>query len=168
MATKPITYPLVNGVRHDWASIELHVAGQIIIGRKSITYSRKRTRAMVEGASPDPLGKTLGRNVYAADIELYLAEYNALQDLLSQAAAAIGGVNGSGYGDIAFPIQVMYQSRGFDMITDTLIGCTMDSTDVSHSVSTDGLSRKFDLNPIKILFNGLDDLLNPLVPPAGT
>lgn len=168
MTTTPISYPLVNGVRHDWASIELHIAGQIVIGRKAINYSRKRTRAYAEGASPDPLGKTLGRNVYASDIELYLAEFNQVQDLLSQQAAALGGANGAGYGDVPFSVVVMYSSRGFDQITDTILGCTMDSTEVAHGVSPDALSRKFELFPLKILFNGLDDLFDPLVPPAGT
>ncbi len=168
MASQPLLYPLINGVRHDWASIELHVAGQIVIARKSINYSRIRTRAMAEGASPDPLGKTLGRNAYKADIEMLLAEFYQLQSILSQQAAALGGANGAGYGDVPFLVQVMYASRGFDQVTDTIIGCTMDSTEVAHGVSPDALSRKFELNPLKILFNGLDDLLDPLGPPPGT
>lgn len=168
MPTTPIPYPLINGVRHDWSSIELHVAGQIVIGRKSINYSRVRTRAMAEGASPDPIGKTRGRNAYKADLELYLAEFNQIQALLSEQAAALGGENGAGYGDVFFDVVVMYSSRGFDQITDTIKGCTLDSTDVAHGISPDALSRKFELNPLKILFNGLDDLLDPLTPPPGT
>jgi hypothetical protein len=168
MATTPIPVPLVNGVRHDWSSIELHIAGQIVIGRKSINYSRKRTRSMVEAGSPDPLGKTRGRNVYTADIELYLAEFNQLQDLLSQQAAAAGGINGGGYADVSFSVVVMYSENGFDQITDTILGCTLDSTEVGHGVSPDALSRKFEMNPIKILFNGKDDLIDPLLPPPGT
>ncbi len=166
--TTPILYPLTNGVRHDWASIELHVAGQIVIARKSIDYSRVRTRAMAEGGSPDPLGKTLGRNAYKATLELLLAEFYQLIGILSQQAAALGGQNGAGYGDVPFLVQVMYQSRGFDQITDTIIGCTLDSTEAAHGISPDALSRKFELNPTKILFNGLDDLLDPLGPPPGT
>ncbi len=168
MTTTPLSVPLVNGVRHDWSSIELHVAGQVVIGRKSVNYSRTRTRAYVEGASPDPISKTRGRNAYKGDIELYLAEFNQLQDLLTQQAAALGAANGNGYGDVAFSVVVMYSETGFDQITDTLLGCTLDSTEVSQGVSPDALSRKFELNPIKILFGGRDDLFDPLIPPAGT
>jgi hypothetical protein len=159
---------LINGVRHDWSSIELHVAGQVIIGRKSVNYSRKRARAMVEGGSPDPISKTRGRNTYTGDIELYLAEFNQLLDLLTQSAAAAGATAGNGYGDVPFSVVVMYSETGFDQITDTLLGCTLDSTEVSQSVSADALSRKVELNPIKILFGGKDDLFTPLGPPAGT
>ncbi len=35
-------YPLVNGVRHSFTSIELKLAGQIFVGFSSIKYSRKR------------------------------------------------------------------------------------------------------------------------------
>lgn len=168
MTTTPISYPLTNGVRHDWSSIELHVAGQIVIGRKAINYSRKRARSMVEGGSPDPIGKTRGRNTYTADIELYLAEFNQLMDLLTQQAAAQGASANNGYGDVLFSIVVMYSETGMDQITDTILGCTLDSTEVSQAVSPDALSRKFELNPIKILFGGKDDLFEPLVPPAGT
>ncbi len=167
MAT-PIPYPLVNGVRHDWASIELHVAGQIIIARKSINYSRIRTRGLAEGGSPDPLGKTLGRNAYKADIELLLAEAYQLLEVLNQQAAALGFAPGCGYGDVFFAAQVMYASRGFDQVTDTILGCTVDSTEVAHAASPDALSRKLELNPLKIKFNGLDDLGDPLGPPPGT
>lgn len=165
--TTPIPYPLINGVRHDWSSIEFKVAGQIVLGCKAINYSRKRTRAYAEGFSPDPLGKTRGRNAYTADIELYLAEFNQLQALLQAQAAPLGGVNGSGYGDVFFSVTVMYQETGFDQVTDTIIGCTMDSTDVGMSVSPDAVARKFEMFPTKILFNGQDDLLTPLGPPPG-
>jgi hypothetical protein len=168
VTTTPIAFPTINGVRMDWSSIELHVAGQVIVGRKSINYSRKRARSLVEGGSPDPIGKTRGRNTYTADIELYLAEFNQLLDVLTQQAAALGASGGNGYGDVQFSVVVMYSENGFDQITDTLYGCTLDSTEVSQAVSPDALSRKCELNPIKISFQGKDDLMVPLGPPAGT
>lgn len=166
--TTPIQYPLINGVRHDWSSIEIKVAGQIILGVKSINYARHRTRAYAEGFSPDPLGKTRGRNAYTCDVEMYLAEFNQLQAILQAQAAPLGGVNGSGYGDVFFSIVVMYNSTGFDQVTDTIQGCTLDSTEIAHTVSPDALSRKFATMPTKILFQGQDDLLTPLGPPPGT
>lgn len=151
MATTPISYPLVNGVRHDFSSIELKLNGQIFVGFKSINYSRTRSRTMVYGNSPDPIGKTKGTNEYAADVEIYLAEWNAFQDSL-----------GEGYGDTLFQVLVTYSNDGFDTIQDVIRGCTIDGLEVSQSQGADPLSRKFEMSPLKILFNGLDDLAIPL------
>lgn len=148
----PIQYPLVNGVRHSFASIELKLNSQIFVGFKSINYTRTRNRSLVRGNSPDPLGKTMGENEYSADCELYVAEWNLFQELL-----------GPGYGDVFFQVLVTYSANGFDTIQDVINGCTMDSTEASNSQGPDPTIRKFDLKPLKILFNGIDDLATPLV-----
>jgi hypothetical protein len=165
----PILYPTINGVRHSWASVEFKIAGQIIYGCKTINYSRKRNRTQARGFSPDPIGKTRGFNEYTADVEMYLAEFNYLQGVLqSQAALQQQATNGNGYGDVFFQVTVMYTENGFDQITDTLNGCTMDSTEVGMSQSAEALVRKFELSPLKIIFNGQDDLVVPLTAPPGT
>lgn len=150
--TTPIAYPLINGVRHSFASIELKLNNQIFIGFKSINYTRTRSRTKVRGNSPDPLGKTIGENDYSTDAEMYLAEWNLFQSQL-----------GAGYGDVFFQILVTYSANGFDTIQDVINGCTVDSTEASQSQGPDPLVRKFDFSPLKILFNGIDDLATPLV-----
>lgn len=160
-----LQYPLVNGVRHSFASVEVKVAGQIFFAT-SVNYSRKRNRTMVKENHPDPVGKTRGSNEYSADIEMLLAEYNALQALLiSQAQQQ--GLN-TGYGDVFFTVVVTYTEAGMDTVTDTISGCTMDSTEASNAEGTDPSKRKFEMSPLKILFNGVDDLSSPLQGPAGT
>jgi len=151
MPSSQIQYPYINGARHSFASIELKLNTQLFVGFKSINYSRTRSRTLVRGNSPDPLGKTRGDNDYSGDCELYLAEWNLFQSQM-----------GKGYGDQLFQIVVSYSENGFDTITDTLIGCSIDSTEVSQGQGTDALSRKFNLMPLKIIFNGIDDLLIPL------
>jgi hypothetical protein len=153
----PLAFPLVQGVRHGYSSIELKMAGQIFIGFKSINYSRTRSRGLVRGNHPDPIGWTRGENEYKGDCEIYLAEWNLFQELLG----------GPGYGDVAFTVLVTYGENGFDTITDELIGCHMDGTDVGNGQGTDALARKIELNPLKILFNGKDDVSTPLGPPPG-
>lgn len=148
----PIAYPLVNGFRHSFASIELKLGNLIFIGFKGINYSRTRNRALVRGNSPDPIGKTRGDNEYSADCELYLAEWNVFQASL-----------GKGYGDQMFQVIVTYTEAGSDTITDRLLGCSIDSTEASQSQGSDPLTRKFDLKPLKIILNNLDDLAVPLV-----
>ena len=168
----PIQYPLINGVRHSFASIELKMGAQIFTGFKSINYSRKRNRALVRGNSPDPIAKTKGDNEYAGDCELYLAEWNLFQSQANSGLAVtvgpvtvgIGGAGG-GYGDQFFKVTVSYNENGFDLVQDVLLGCSIDSTEASQSQSPDPLVRKIDLSPLKILFNGIEDLATPLVAP---
>jgi hypothetical protein len=160
----PLQYPLINGVKHDFASIELNINGQIFIGFKAINYSRERTRTKVRGNSPDPIAKTTGTNEYNAEVELYLAEWNYLQKAILIPAAQQAGL-GSGYGDLMFNITVSYSDPGFDPIQDIILACSIDSTDASQSQGPDPLIRKLKLEPLKILFNGIDDLANPLISP---
>lgn len=160
-----ILYPLINGVRHSFASIEVKLANSIFFAT-AVNYSRKRNRTMVRENHPDPVGKTVGENEYTADIEMLLAEYANLQALLIQQASAAG--LGTGYGDVAFQVIVTYSSPGMDTVTDTINGCTMDSTDGSNAQGTDPTKRKFEMNPLKILFGGVDDLSVPLAAPTGT
>lgn len=148
-----IQYPLINGVRHSFSSIEAKLAGSIFLGMKSINYSRTRSRGWARGTSPDPLGKTLGDNEYKADVELYLAEFNVF---------IVNALGGAGYGDVFFSVSVTYTLPNFDTIVDQIIGCTLDTTDASNSQGTDPTLRKFELNPTKILYNGLNDLAVPL------
>ena len=152
-----ILYPLINGVRHGFSSIEAKIAGQIFIGFKSISYERTRSRSEARGAHADPIGKSRGTNAYKCSIEMYLAEAKLLQDLLQSQAPA-----GGNYGDVFFPISVTYNETWFDTIFDSILGCTLDSTKGGGSDGADPLMRSFELNPLKILFNGQDDT-RPLV-----
>lgn len=161
--TTPIQYPLINGLRHSFNSIEINIGGLILYGT-AINYKRTRSRTMVQVNHPDPIGKTRGSNAYTADIELLLAEYNMLQQQLIALAAQ---QQGTGYGDVPFSVLATHTENGLDTIQDALIGCTMDTTEGSHQVSNDPTKRKFELNPLKIYFNGVDDLGLPLGAPPG-
>lgn len=153
----PLTLPLINGVRHAASSVEVKVAGIIIVGVKSVNYSRTRTRSMVRGFHPDPVGQTLGENEYSADMEMYFAEYMLLQNTLLQ----LGG--GKGYGDVTFDVLCTYGAAGFDTVTDTIRGCNLDSVETGLSQGPDAITRKINLGPLKILYGGIDDLAVPLV-----
>lgn len=153
----PIQYPLVNGVRHSFASIELKVGTDIYNGFRAIDYNRVRTRAKPRGNHPDPYGKTIGENDYTATIEFYLAEFYRLINSL-----------GNGYGDIPVEVSVTYAvpaiggSPAFVTHQDIIKGGTIDSSEASQQTGPDALTRKIDLNPTKILYDGLEDLLVPL------
>lgn len=152
-----IQYPLLNGVRHSFTSIELRATTGENFGEvyfiKSCNYTRTRSRGMVRGNHPDPLGKTRGENEYTGDVELYLAEW---QDFVTNVLGA------AGYGDVFFNLVITYNETGFDPIVDEIRGCTWDTSDAQNAQGTDPTVRKVTLNPIKILFNGVDDLEIPL------
>lgn len=164
-----IPYPLINGTRQDFNNVELKMAGLIFVGFKSITYKRSRKRDMPRGNSPDPLGKTIGENEYTGECEIYLAEWKVFKDALKSLAVLQGVPSavapGSGYGDVLFPIYVTKGSSLFDTQMDTLLGCSVDETDSNNSRSPDALTIKINLSPIKILFDGDDDLGTTLVAP---
>lgn len=159
--TTNLSYPLINGVRHSFVSIELKLNNQIFVGFKSINYSRKRNRTMVRGNHPDPLAKTRGSNEYSADCEMYLAEFNLFQAALITTAQQ----QSLGYGDVAFQVLVSYSENGLDTIQDVINGCTLDETTASQSQGDDPLVRKLDLAPLKVLFNSVDDVTTPLQAP---
>jgi hypothetical protein len=152
----PITYPLIIGSRHSFVSIEAMIGATIVTGFTSIEYDRKRTRKMVYGNNPDPLGKTRGRNAYTCKCEVYLAEWNNIR--------AAFGLLGVGYGDFPFPIIVNHSELGLVTVTDVILGCTIDETTISVKEGEDATTVKFDCNPVKIRFGGDDDQLIPLIP----
>ena len=148
----PIMVPLTNGVVRSFGHVRKQIAGiDFTGGFKSIKRSRKRTREDVESNSPDPVGKTLGTNKYACSAVMYLDwYYNVLTTL------------GPGYGDIPFLIYISYVGANLVTYTDQVINCTFDNDDGDDTAGTAALTRTVEFNPTKILFNGLDDLEDPL------
>lgn len=147
-----IRYPLINGVRHSFASIIFKLDGQEFSGIKSVTYARHRERGVGHGTNPDPLFKTRGKNTYECEVEVYHAEWKAF--VLEHF--------GRGYGDKMFPIEVSYADSGFPTQTDRIYGNTIDDSEGGGTEGTDPLTRKFKTSPIKIIFDGEDDNATPL------
>jgi hypothetical protein len=159
-STSPIMVPLTNGVVYSFGHVTLEIAGlEFTGGFKSIKRSRKRNREMVRSNSPDPVGKTLGENEYQCSAEMYLAWWFALLNTVEEQL-------GPGYGDQPFLIKVNYTANGFTPFQDLIINCTFDSTEADDGVGTGALTRTVEFNPTKILFNGIDDLADPLTASA--
>ena len=146
-----IPIPRVNGSRASFVSIEMKYNGLIFVGVTKISYSRTRDVTVLYGTNSDPLGQTAGTNAYDASFEMYLAEYLQVQ-------AAMG----KGYADKYFTTTATYSAGGMDLCCDTLIGCRLLETKADHSQGNEGLKRSWSCKPVKILFNGLDDNVNPL------
>lgn len=160
----PLSFPLVNGFRYAWASVELKLAGQVFYCLGA-NYHRTRNRQMVYVNHPDPVGKTIGKNEYSADVELLLAEFNSFETALIAQAAQAG--LGGGYGNVFFDMYVTYNENGSDVITDAIKNCTLDGVERGLAEGPDAIKVKCNLNPLKILFNGQDDLQFQLTAPVG-
>lgn len=154
----PVAVPLINGVGWSFGHIAMRVADVDFTGGfTSIDYTRERTREKAMGNSPDPVFKTLGENAYEAQAEVYLEWWRATLE-------QIRTVLGEGYGDQFFSIYVSYSAKNFAPITDTILGCTFDSTDAKNAKGPGPLTRIVKFNPLKVLYAGREDLEFPLQP----
>lgn len=155
-----LQYPLINGVRHSFASIELTIntekGPRRIVGFKEIAYSQDLEPGEVRGSHPELLGRTIGDLKNEASVTLYNEEWKDLQDAM-----------GDGYMQKAFDISVTYahneEEVNIGVVTDELKGCRIKKIDRSHSQGTDGLEVKLDLHPMRILLNGKEAIKKPIV-----
>lgn len=155
----PVQVPISNGVVRSFGHVRMSIAGlEFTGGFKSIDYSRKREREMVESNSPDPVGKTLGTNKYKCEAELY-------HDWMVNLILTVQNQLGPGYGDQPFTIYVSYVGTNLATYTDTILNCTIDQTEFTNKSGNAALVRKVDFAPTKILICGLDDLEVPLQSP---
>jgi len=147
----PVQYPLVNGVYHAFASVEIKWNGVIYVGVKSINYDQQLVPTKVRGAHAEAIGRTRGDLDANGDFELYLQQANQLITDL-----------GAGYMEKVLGTTVTYSENGLDTITDELVSIRIQQISDGHSQGTDALTKKFTLNIMKVLHNGLEPLLNPL------
>ena len=143
------TYPDINGLRYDYSSAEINVAGRVITGVKEVRYSHKLEPGKVRGTSAQINGRTRGQYEAEASITLYKQE---AQELI----AALG----AGYMEVAFEVVVHYADAGQPVTTDRIVGCRIKSQENSHQEGSDALSVKFDLDVIAVIENGVEPIRN--------
>lgn len=141
-------YPLINGLRHDWSSLQIEVGTLKITGLKSLSYKHSLEPGEVRGTHPQVLGHTLGTYTADASIEMYLSEANELKRVL-----------GAGYMASVFNIVAKYSpKKGDPVITDRLIGCRIKTEDKSFSQGNEPLAVKFDLFVMIVQPDGVNPL----------
>lgn len=149
----PIAYPDTTGFRAGWQSLILKVDNQEFLGYAACEAERARERALVFGTNADPIGKTRGKNTYKASIGVYVAEFKTF----------MVDHFGPGYGDRTFTFQMTITENGYDTQTVICYGCTIDKTTFSFSEGSDPLKVEgIDLNPVKIVWDGVNDNARPL------
>ena len=104
--------PLINGVRHSWASIRINMLGRTVTGVAKIDYDDNQNYENIYGAGTMPSHRGKGNYEAKASIELYAFEVVGIQ----QAAG------GQRITDIPpFDIVVVYKPTGSDgLVTDII------------------------------------------------
>jgi hypothetical protein len=165
-AGQPLQYPFVNGFRPSWASIEFRTA---LAGGapsapnpafQSIDYKATTERKKTRGTNVKPFGKTRGTADFTCKIKMLLHEWNILAGQLAQLSTT-----GSAYGTVYFQLQVQYAEANMTIITDTIIGCTLDTAEQSSSDGVEDIMVESELSPLDILRNGLSISDQPLGAP---
>lgn len=146
-----IQYPFVNGVRHEWSSVELRLRGDVYLGVKSFSYDDDLKPTKIFGTHPKPIGRTRGQYNCKASIELYTAEANRFRKAL-----------GPGYKEVAFDIVCQYIEDGFDTITDGIFGCRITTDKGGGASGSDALTVPWDLDPMNIIWNNIDSVMKTL------
>jgi hypothetical protein len=152
----PILYPLVNGLRYDYSSVDILLGVLRFSGIKSITYKHSLEPGELRGSRAQLVGRTRGKYSAEGSVELYRLEYEALISQL----ALLGLPLSMGYLEVAFDIQVAHQVTLVDPapIVDKLIGCRIKSADRTNTEGEEPLTVKCDLHIMYIQEGGKDPL----------
>lgn len=153
MPTPPIPYPLINGVRFDWSSVEIKAAGRLFDGVKGLDYSQTLEPGKARGNRAQVVGST--RGVLDADgkITLYRLEFDALIAHL----VATGG--GRGFMEVMFDINASYADINQPTTNDVLKGVRIKKHSHTGTEGGDPLAVECELFVMSVWPNG--------VPPIG-
>lgn len=147
--------PLINGVYHSFASIELTLdtGAQTYVTRGigEINYKDELKPAEVRGTHPQALGRTLGKYTCSADMSVHRPVYDEIVALL-----------GTGFGTVPFDLVVQFSSPGVPLTTDTLRGCRITGPSADNKDGEDASMIKLELMPMYLLWNGVSILPNLL------
>jgi hypothetical protein len=147
MPLGPLIYPLINGMRHDYSSVEIKLDNARFTGIKSITYRHSLDPGMLRGSRAGLIGRTRGIYTAEGSIEFYKAEYSAFITALS--------INPlQGYFEAQFDVVVSYSEAFSALITDKLISARLKSAENNHSEGSDPLVVSCDLSIMYLIENG--------------
>jgi hypothetical protein len=145
----PVPYPLINGLRYDFSSVEITAGARLFNGVKSIKFSQTLEPGKVRGNRSQVLGRTRGPLDSDGSLELYRLEF---QDLISVLATLRPGV---GFMEAAFDITVTYSEAGTPVIQDVLQGCRIKKHENSGQEGGDALTVACDLDIMMVLPGGV-------------
>lgn len=137
------TVPLINSHEYSFTSLEVNIAGLPITGITALSYSDSLEPTDVEGAAPQPIGRTRGKYSCEGSVKMYREEFDRLVEQL-----------GDGYGEKAFNIVAHYGETGRPTVTDRLVGCRIKKPSNEAQKGSDPLEISLDLSIMYITRNG--------------
>lgn len=135
----------INGVTYDWHSLEVVANGAATPEIKEISYKEAGKRTKVFGTPRNAVGRTGGKAEPEASITMYKAQWEVFKKDL-----------GNGFGLKEFDILVNYSEASQPIVTDELIGCTIEEVETSPSQGDDPVEVKLALSVMRMKHNGLE------------
>lgn len=162
MALLGLKYPLINGVRHSWASVSIKAGGITWGGITEINYAPKLDAQYVRGAGPLPIATTTGQGSMTADMTWLEEEFNSFMQTLGS-PGLIGG--GAGFMTSFFTAEITKSNEGYieSGLSTVVDQFTARITEVSAAMTTssgDALVRKLTLLPLTMNLNGASPFPN--------
>lgn len=162
MALLGLQYPLINGVRHSWASVSITAGGLTYGGITEINYAPKLDAQYVRGAGPLPIASTTGQGSMTADMTMLEEEFNSFIQTLGS-PGLLGG--GAGFMTSFFTAEITksnegYIESGLSTIVDQFTARITEVSAAMSSGSGDALVRKMTLLPITMNINGASPFPN--------
>jgi hypothetical protein len=144
-----IPYPLINGLRYDFSSVEITAGARLFNGVKSIKFSQTLEPGKVRGNRSQVIGRTRGPLDADGSLELYRLEF---QDLIATLALLRPGV---GYMEAPFDITVSYAEVGQPVVMDVLQGCRIKKHENNAQEGGDALTVSCELDIMMVLPGGV-------------
>lgn len=142
-----VPYPLINGHRYSFSSIELIINSlPNVVGFSSINYKPSLKASLVYGSRPQPLGRTRGKVEYTFDFEMYRLEFEILKATL--------GAGPFGYGETQFDTIVQYWELAQPVVTDKILSARIEEVDLSNADGPDASKVKVTCSALGIVLNG--------------
>lgn len=160
----PLSYPLVNGVRHSWASVAITAGGLTYGGVTEVNYAPKLDAQYVRGAGPNPIATTTGMATMTADMTMLEEEFRQFIQTIGGLGGLVG-LGGSGFLTTFFSVEVQKSNEGYILggMSTIIDNFQARITEVSAAMSAssgDALVRKMTLLPITMNLNGASPFPN--------
>ena len=139
-------YPLINGNKYDWSSVELDIGDAgIFTGVKEITFTHSLEPGVVRGTRAEMIGRTRGEYTAEGSMVVYAEEYSEIITAL-----------GDGYMEASFSITITYSDTNVPVQVNRLIGCRITNVEGGGSQGTDPLEVSLDLSIFRVETGGLN------------
>jgi hypothetical protein len=148
MPIPSVAYPLINGHRYSFASIEADFNGRKVLAITEINYKPSLKGTTVYGSTPHPLGRTRGKVENTWSAKMARLEFEVFKSTLG-----VPGT-GMGFGETAFDIVVQYSELLQPVTTDTILGARIEESDLSNTDGTDPSMVNLTGSCLGILLNG--------------